>query len=124
MPPRLASVEGGLARFVQDRLSGVADQLHGDERNVGVHAPSLHPLQQTEADMKKLSERLWDMRVHTPDLDEDDLATLDEAAELARSFEAAPTVKVRGEVGEVCMVPISHDFCGKRVRIVPEREGL
>lgn len=45
--------------------------------------------------MKKLSERLWDMRVHTPDLDEDDLATLDEAAELARSFEAAPVVVVQ-----------------------------
>ena len=33
----------------------------------------------------------------------------------------APRVKVRGKVGEVCMVPVSHDFCGQRVRIVKEQ---
>jgi hypothetical protein len=32
----------------------------------------------------------------------------------------APVAKVRGKVGEVCMVPVSHDFCGQRVRLVRE----
>lgn len=81
--------------------------------------------------MKKLSERLedeadsWDSwnRDHLEDGCFTTPPLLREAAELARRFEAAPTVKVRGEVGEVCMAPISHDFCGNSVRIVPEKEG-
>ena len=36
------------------------------------------------------------------------------------ALEGAPKVRVRGKVGEVCMVPVSHDFCGQRVRIVKE----
>ena len=36
------------------------------------------------------------------------------------AVEDAPKVRVRGKVGEVCMVPVSHDFCGQRVRIVKE----
>jgi len=32
----------------------------------------------------------------------------------------APKVRVRGKVGEVCMVPVSHDFYGQHVRIVRE----
>lgn len=72
--------------------------------------------------MKKLSERLELVRDKFG-MAYEDAGALDEAAELARSFEDAPKVKVRGKVGEVCMVPISHDFCGKRVRIVPEKEG-
>lgn len=72
--------------------------------------------------MKKLSERLGEVR-DKYGMAYEDAGALDEAAELARRFEAAPKVKVRGKVGEVCMVPISHDFCGKRVRIVPEKEG-
>ncbi len=46
--------------------------------------------------------------------------------ELCRAWlavDAAPRVGVRGKVGEVCMVPVSHDYCGKRVRIVPDDLG-
>ena len=44
---------------------------------------------------------------------------LDDAAALARRVEGAAKVKVRGKVGEVCMVPVSHDYCGQRVALVP-----
>jgi len=43
-----------------------------------------------------------------------------EAAALARRVEGAAVAKVRGKVGEVCMVPVSHDYCGQRVRLVVE----
>jgi hypothetical protein len=43
---------------------------------------------------------------------------LREASELARRVEGAPKVKVRGKIGEVCTVPVSHDYCGKRVALV------
>jgi hypothetical protein len=33
-------------------------------------------------------------------------------------IEDAPTAKVRGKVGEICMVPVSHDLMGKRVALV------
>lgn len=47
---------------------------------------------------------------------------VDTLAALCRAWLAldAPKVRVRGKVGEVCMVPVSHDFCGQRVRIVRE----
>lgn len=39
---------------------------------------------------------------------------------LRAMIDGAPLVRVRGKVGEVCMLPVSHDFCGKRVRLVVE----
>lgn len=53
----------------------------------------------------------------------DDLDLMGEAIALARRVEAAPKVRVRGKIGEVCMIPVSHDFCGKRVRLVVCEEG-
>ena len=47
-------------------------------------------------------------------------ALIREAAALARRVEGAAVAKVRGKVGDVCMVPVSHDYCGQRVRLVPE----
>lgn len=44
--------------------------------------------------------------------------TLAKLCRLALEMMDAPVVKVRGKVGEVCMVPVSHDFCGSRVRLV------
>ena len=44
-------------------------------------------------------------------------------AALARRVEGAAKVKVRGKVGEVCMVPVSHDYCGQRVALVPVEGG-
>jgi len=42
------------------------------------------------------------------------------AEALARRVEGAAVAKVSGKVGDVCMVPVSHDYCGQRVRLVPE----
>lgn len=42
---------------------------------------------------------------------------------LAR-MEAAPSVKVRGKVGELATICVSHDFVGKRVRLVLEESGI
>ena len=50
----------------------------------------------------------------------DALVEMSEAAALARRVEGAAVAKVRGKVGDVCMVPVSHDYCGQRVRLVPE----
>lgn len=50
----------------------------------------------------------------------DALVEMAEAAALARRVEGAAKVKVRGKVGDVCMIPVSHDYCGQRVRLVPE----
>ena len=70
----------------------------------------------------KLSERIDDMRqtgMHGAKM----FNLLDECYALARRVEGAAKVKVRGKVGEVCTVAISHDYCGQRVALVPVEGG-
>lgn len=77
---------------------------------------------------KPLSERLEDASIQgfadsAPTLPVNVARLLREAAALARRVEGAAKVKVRGKVGEVCTVPVSHDYCGKRVALVPVEGG-
>ena len=69
----------------------------------------------------KLSERIDDLR-ECCELPQAALNVIHECYELARRVEGAAVAKVRGKVGDVCMVPVSHDYCGQRVRLVPEVE--
>ena len=74
--------------------------------------------------MDKLSERLWIMRVSLENLTDDELATLDEAAALARRVEEAPV----GHLVNVmeCSSIVNWEeqpparLLDKRVRIVEE----
>lgn len=68
---------------------------------------------------EKLSERLSSNALAYALLGETELpALLREAAAAVRAVEDAHVVRVRGKVGDVCMVPVSHDFFGKRVKLV------
>lgn len=42
---------------------------------------------------------------------------------LRARIDGAPTAKVRGKVGEICTVPVSHDLMGKRVALVVLEDG-
>lgn len=42
---------------------------------------------------------------------------------LRARIEAAPVVRARGKVGELCTVVVSHDLAGKRVRLVVEPDN-
>lgn len=46
-----------------------------------------------------------------------------ELAELRKRVAEAPKAKVRGKIGELATVCVSHDLAGKHVAIVPLREG-
>lgn len=70
--------------------------------------------------IKKLSERLIELRRGIPDLECDELATFDEAADLAKRIEDAPIVTVYSERLQKTLKSLD----GKRVAIVPvEEEG-
>ena len=43
----------------------------------------------------------------------------DELAALKRRIAEAPKVKVRGKVGEVCTIHVSHDLAGQLVALLP-----
>lgn len=80
--------------------------------------------------MDKLSERLWVMRVSLENLTDDELATFDEAIELAKSYEDAPVrevliVDVQGISG-LAILDVEGLFdSGETVRLVrePARRG-
>ena len=46
-----------------------------------------------------------------------------ELAELRKRVAEAPKAKVRGKIGELATVCVSHDLAGKHVAILPLREG-
>lgn len=82
--------------------------------------------------MDKLSERLWIMRVSLPDLEESELATLDEAIKQIERYEDAPVVEltecnqIQGATDydwgdmQAAIAPMKP---GQRVRILLDTEG-
>jgi hypothetical protein len=88
--------------------------------------------------MDKLSERLWIMRVSLPDLEDSELATLDEAIKQIERYEGAPVAElyhVRHERNQYYGELYAEDLPdgwepaytaipdGQRVRILLDTEG-
>jgi len=76
-----------------------------------------------EAELAALKKRIAEINERLSDVEGNEAAWMRRAKYAENRIEKAPKVKVRGKIGEVCTIHVSHDLAGERVALLKMEDG-